>query len=296
MRFAHAALRALNVEFDRVRATVSNEDLARLRLTFFRGALCDVVPPLDAGKETSPSSASSSASPPESLSAPSSVLVRDTSRDVNVPPALPVLDCLAEAVAAFPSVDFTQTHDLLAAREAFLQYPSFDSVPSLAVFASAPHRPLLSLHAMLLNAASFPQSSSSLNAVATAVQPAATAVGLAILLRAAPVHAASRLSYMPRGALSTSQLLSMNSASAPVFRGVAQTAIGASAQALSIVRTSLPKALRPAFWPVHLAGIYLHRLVRANYDPFDPHLVAGLRTTWHLAVQLRLLRARIFGT
>lgn len=279
LRTAHATLRALNVEFDRVRSTVSNEDLARLRLSFFRTALSSVI---------------------SSNSQDGRDANRGRSHTFDSASALPVFDCLAEAVSSFPSVDFTPVYDLLDAREAFLSYPNFVDTSSLADFAAAPHKPLLKLHADLLHAVTLNNQPSLVASpippsVTEAIEPASVAIGLGILLRAVPVHANSRLTYMPRGLLSTSNLLTTNEASRPVFQGVALTAADAASNALSLVRT-LPRALRPAFWPVHLSSLYLNRLSRVNYDPFDSSLVAGLRTTWHLAVQLRLLRAKIFAS
>lgn len=261
MRIAHAVIRALNIEFDRVRATVSNEDLARLRLSFFRSALLSLIPSVDDGKSLdNPTSASTST---------------------------PVIDCLAQAISDFPHTDFAPLYDLLTAREAYLSYPNFTHTEKLLKFAAAPHIPLITIHTSLLHDRSDPLPPDAVSAI----EPAATAVGLAILLRAIPFHATSRLSYMPRSNVATSDLLSANPKSAPVFRSVAQTAEKHAMRAGRLA-AQLPRSLRPAFWPVHLATMYLARLAAAKYDPFDKRLTVGIQTTWHLAVQIRLLRAR----
>lgn len=261
VRIAHAVTRALNVEFDRVRATVSNEDLARLRLSFFRSALLSIIPSVDA--ETSPNN---------------SILGSNTT---------PVIDCLAQSISDFPHTNFTPLYDLLSAREEYLSFPNFTHTSKLQKFAAAPHIPLITIHTSLLHNKPSPLPTDA----ASAIEPAATAVGLAVLLRAVPFHAMSRLSYMPRNDLATSDLLTANSKSVPVFRSVAQTAEQHAAYASRLV-AQLPRSLRPAFWPIHLATMYLARLAAAKYDPFDGRLTAGVSTTWHLAVQIRLLRAR----
>lgn len=261
LRVAHAVLRAFNVEFDRVRATVSNEDLARLRLSFFRTALLSTIPSADSGSPTANPTHSSSATP--------------------------VIDCLAQSISDFPHTDFTPLLDLLSAREAFLTYPNFASSSKLLTFAAAPHIPLLTMHASVLHNNPSPLPTE----VSEAVAPAAAAVGLAIILRAVPFHATSRLSYMPRADVKPSDLLSANDRSIPIFRAVAETAEHHAAHARRLVH-QVPRSLRPAFWPVHLATMYLARLATAGHNPFDNRLNVGIRTTWHLAAQIRLLRAR----
>lgn len=249
-----------------MRATVANEDLARLRLSFFRSSLEGLLAP-------KPNSSEQVVSPTISV------------------PSLPVLDCLAETMTDFPHLDFTPLFDLLNAREAFLAYPNFTTLPSLESFAAAPHKPLLTLHTNLLSTATPIHHAQ----ITDAISQASIAVGLSILLRAVPVHAASRLSYMPRQHQRTADFLHPTETSLPVFQTVARAADSHADSALTIVQ-HLSRDLRPAFWPLHLARLYLRRLATAGHNPFDGRLVTGLQTTWYIAVQMRLLRARYLGS
>lgn len=256
IRNAHSALRAFNVELDRVRASVSNEDLARLRMSYFRSALA----PLLSRQPVS----------------------------TNLPP---VLDCIADTISNFPNTDFTPLNNLINARDAHLAYPSFRTLSDLKPFAAAAHHPLLLLHAAVLlhHLPDF-----NISDLQSPVHNAATAVGLSIVLRAIPFHAQNRLSYMPRDSLSPSQLLSCNDHSLPVFRSVATSAREHLIAAENALLT-LPYNVRPAFWPLIMARLYLDRLAKADHNPFDTRLNLNLRTTWHFALQLRLLRARLLA-
>lgn len=268
IRLAHATVRALNVEFDRVRMTVSNEDLARIRLTYFRDAL-------------------------------GTALSSETQRKVDIQ-QIPVYDCLCETIDRFDHIDFSFLKDLVDARTAFLSYPTFDDLPSMERFVARPHKPLLAAHAQLVR---LPDGESDkgdgMNGlVGQLIEDAASAIGLSIILRGVPAHAQARLSYMPRNVnnttLSTGELLSCVGPSHEVFRTVAAHARGRVSSAVEGMR-EIPRPMRKAFWPIHMAKMYLDRLQRAQDNPFDDNLTRFVHTTWHLNVQWRLMRANLLG-
>eukprot|EP00737_Agarophyton_chilense_P003863 gb/GEZJ01004655.1/.p1 GENE.gb/GEZJ01004655.1/~~gb/GEZJ01004655.1/.p1 ORF type:complete len:130 (-),score=9.17 gb/GEZJ01004655.1/:959-1348(-) len=126
---------------------------------------------------------------------------------------------------------------------------------------------------------------------------AGAAVGLSIILRGAPAHAASRLSYIPRNVVqrygvTQSQLISGEGGAIPIFRAVAQRA----RRCLEIAQfrsNLLRRPVKIAFWPLIMSEIYLKRLQQAGDNPFDKRLQQGLRTTYPLSLQMRLLFARL---
>lgn len=235
-----------------VRFNVSNEDLGRLRLQFFRAQFADI------------------------LSNP------------NPNPGSPVLDVLAESISSFPQVNFGLLHTLIDARETDLGYPNHSTIRDLQTFGERTQGTLIHLHAQCLGADP---------SVANIARLAGAAVGLSILLRGAPAHAASRLSYMPRKlvqkyAISQSQLISGERDAVPVFREVATRARRCLqiAQARTML---LRQPVKKAFWPLMMADIYLRRLKKAGDNPFDERLAKGLKTTYPLALQIKLLLSRL---
>jgi phytoene/squalene synthetase len=204
----------------------------------------------------------------------------------------PVVEALAEAQSSHPLLDLTALHTLVDARERDLAYPSFATLADLAAFAADTQGPPLRAHASALLAGEAP------SALADAAHFAGEAIGLAVLLRGVPAHAASRLSYAPadvareRGA-SPARLLSGGGAAAAVYGAVAQRARRALSLAEDAV-VGLPRGVRPAFWGLSLPRIYLRRLAAVGNDPFDEKLQQGMRQTYPLRLQLSLLRRRVF--
>lgn len=209
-----------------------------------------------------------------------------------------MLDVLAEAVSAFPPVSFAPLHTLLDARERDLAYPSIASLAQLEAFAADTQGSLIAVHASALSD-SDSASASTADSLQQAAAAAGKAVGLAVLLRAAPAHAAARLSYMPRdlaGQMNVRQgdLLSGEGEATHLFELVAECAERHVNEARGIVG-GVSREVRPAFWPLYMADIYLERLRKAEFNPFEERLQRSMKTTYSLALQMRLLKARVLG-
>lgn len=208
-----------------------------------------------------------------------------------------MIEALAEARCANPTMDMDVLHALVAARERDLVYPKFPTLTDLATFAADTQAPLIHAHASALlqpDAAADTRTDA-----AVAARFAGEAVGLAVLLRGAPAHAASRLSYAPadvvkeRGA-EPAALLAGGPGAAAVFGDVAKRATRALRMAEDAA-AALPTGTRSAFWGLALPRIYLARLDAAGGDPFDEKLQLGMRQTYPLRLQLALLRRRLMG-
>lgn len=267
-RLGHAVLRGLNIELDRIKATVSNEDIARIRIQYFRDGLNAI---LTSVKVSSASDGDSGG----------------MSEQVE---SMPIFDCLKETLTTYPNVDFgKRLHGLINAREEYLKYPQFNDLDQLQTFVANVHRPLLGLHGSI-HGVEYDD---------VLIDKAAKAIGIAIILRAVPMHAQGRVSYMPRvderGELSTRHLLSYNEESSEVFKLVANTA-RANVADVREAMSALDRRDRKPLWPILLADMYLTRLGRRDDNPFDEELMRSVQTTWHLNVQLRMLRARLFGS
>lgn len=267
-RLGHAVLRGLNVELDRIKATVSNEDIARIRIQYFRDGLNAI---LSSGNVLSTSQG-------------------DSGGMAGQVESMPIFDCLKETLTTYPNVDFGKPlHGLINAREEYLKYPQFNDIDQLQTFVANVHRPLLGLHGNI-HGVEYDD---------VLVDKAAKAIGIAIILRAVPVHAQARVSYMPRvderGELSTRHLLSYNEESSEVFKLVANTA-RANVADVREAMSALDRRDRKPLWPILLADMYLTRLGRRDDNPFDEPLMRSVQTTWHLNVQLRMLRARWLGS
>lgn len=179
---------------------------------------------------------------------------------------------------------------LLDAREADLTYPTIRTLPDLESHAKPVHATLLSLHAALLSET---PPSTALS------ETAGAAVGLTVLLRAAPMHAANRLSYVPtavceRAGVSVQEVLTGGREGARAFKVVAKRAEALLESAWGLLEAE-GQALRPAFWPLVMGDIYLKRLRRARFDPFDKGLQTRFRAFYPLLLQMRLLKCRLFG-
>lgn len=256
-RFLHISTRALNVELANIRASVSNEDLGRLRLEFFRDGLNAIL----SGAH---------------------------------PPSAPVLDVLAEAFSAFPEISFSPLYTLLDARERDLAYPSISSLEQLCDFAAGTQGSLIHIHAHALCAAL----EDAEQLAKTAVE-AGKAVGLAIILRGVPAHAATRLTYMPRDLaremnVPQQELLIGGENAKNAFEAIANVAETHAANARELL-ANVSSGARPAFWPLYMADIYLRRLKKVGFDPFNQRLQMSMRATYSLALQTKLLGARMMG-
>lgn len=274
---------------DAVRHVVSNEDLGRMRVQFFRDAVAGVV---------RPDGASAGAT------------------EVRAP----VVEVLAEVHSdANGEVSFSSLFELIDAREKDMSYPSFASLSALSAFAADTQAPLIETHArVLLHSAQVPDVAGMPDVLDTsnggakvglaqeadpvrrAARFAGEAVGLAILLRGAPAHSSNRLSYAPQDlardlGVSDSELLSGEGRAPRVYEAVAMQADRARRLAMQEV-AGLPRAARPAFWGLHLPRILCGRLRAAAYNPFDDGLQRGMRQTYPLALQLSLLGARLTAT
>lgn len=266
-RLGHAVLRGLNVELDRIKATVSNEDIARIRIQYFRDGLNAILSSRNLWSASQ----------------------GDSGGMAGQVESMPIFDCLKETLTTYPNVDFGKPlHGLINAREEYLKYPEFNDIDQLQTFVANVHRPLLGLHGSIHD----------VEYGGVLIDKAAKAIGIAIILRAVPMHAQARVSYMPRvderGELSTKHLLSYNEESSEVFKLVANTA-RANVADVREAMNALDRRDRKPLWPVLLADMYLTRLSRRDDNPFDEQLMRSVQTTWHLNVQLRMLRARWLG-
>ncbi len=114
------------------------------------------------------------------------------------------------------------------------------------------------------------------------------------LLRAAPFHARARRRYLPEDRTSAAavdswfKLKPSPELAAPVAE-VAAAARGHLAQARAL-RPRLGRSALPALLPATLAEVYLERLRRAAYNPFDDRIEAS-----PLSLQLRLTVAAALG-
>lgn len=207
-------------------------------------------------------------------------------------PQTPVLDLLAEAVSDFPEVPLQPLHTLIDARQGDLAYPSMSSLDDLSAFASDTQGSLIYVHASALAGRSHDAAK-----LKTVCLEAGKAVGLAILLRGAAAHASARLTYMPRDLahennVPQSELLTGGENASKVFRAVAGAAEGHLVKARTEV-SDVDRGARPAFWPLFMSEIYLKRLRKSGFDPFNERLQMSMRTSYSLVLQAKLLAARI---
>lgn len=251
-----------------MRSTVSNEDLGRLRMHFFRDSLSSII----------------------------------STSNTNL--RSPVLEVLAEAQSSTPWIDLQCLHTMIDARERDLSYPNFASLADLAAFTADLQSPPIRAHAsVLLPTGKNPEQEDGCQdphaELAAASRFAGEAVGLTILLRGAPTHAANRLSYAPadiirdRG-VEAQAAMSSGPAAASVYSAVAaraERALHLAEDAVSV----LPLAVRPAFWCLELPRIYLPRLSKAGGDPFDEKLQQGMLQTYPLRLQLALVKQRLLS-
>lgn len=266
IRLAHAALRVFNVELASIRGQVSNEDLGRMRLAHFRSSF-EAIKSLRVDNDHSA-----------------------------IIPATPVMECLAEAITRFPNAPWHLLERLLDARERDLQYPNYESLESLEQLGRDTQGVLMRIHAGLLGDTTTGDDESEISQLGDIC---GSAVGLCIVLRGVPAHAVSRMCYMPRELVrehkvSSDGLLTGSEDARVVYMLVASRA----SEVLNDGRRGIEgidKAVRPAFWGIAMGGEYLRRLQRANGKVFDEGLQTGLRMTYPLVLQLRLLAMRYFG-
>jgi phytoene/squalene synthetase len=203
-----------------------------------------------------------------------------------------VLEALAEARASHPHMAMSTLSTLLAARERDLAYPSFATLDELATFASDTQAPLILAVATALD----DDGDAGPDRYSEASRSAGEAVGLTVLLRGAPAHAASRLSYVPRDVLRDTGV----PASAVVNREAdaarkAYAAIAARADRAvvladdAVAELGAGKKGKAAFWGLELPRIYGKRLRQAGGNVFDERLQRSMKQTYPLVLQLRLL-------
>jgi NADH dehydrogenase [ubiquinone] 1 alpha subcomplex assembly factor 6 len=113
----------------------------------------------------------------------------------------------------------------------------------------------------------------------TAADEAAEAIGAAWamtgLIRAVPFHARAHRLYLPQSSIDAAglrpdELFEMRRP--PALTAVCREVAAAAAERLAAGRSAargLPRGLLPALLPATLADLYLARLARAGYDPFD---------------------------
>lgn len=179
-------------------------------------------------------------------------------------------------------------YELIDARGDELSYPMVNTTQDLVTHATRTHGSLIAIHAVSVGGDE--QLGKEVGAV----------VGLAVLLRGVPAAATSRLSYMPRSVIKDvgaepADVFRGNKLSKRVFKVVGQLAEERLSQVKQKVKTS-ERSVRHAYWPLLMAGEYLRRLKNVGYDPFDEGLQNGLRATYGLWLQMRLLWARLSGT
>ncbi|KAK4530201.1 hypothetical protein CCYA_CCYA03G1058 [Cyanidiococcus yangmingshanensis] len=272
-RCAHASLFAFSVQLARIKDAVTNEDMGRLRLSFFRDALQGIY---DADH----------------------AMAR-----VHGPLQSPTLRALRETIQRF-SLPVEPFNLLLSAREADLRYPQPETVHELVKYAQAAHGSCIALHArVLLATLEKPVEQEALAAIDLFATQIGTASGLAVLLRGAPHHAAKFQTYVPRDIMKAcnvsvkelvSQKVSVSSNRKKAFQSVAEMAEEYlnRARRESAAWKCVPRACRLAFLPAVLASAYLRRLRSSGYDVYDRRL----QLPWTPGTQLRLLLNRMFGT
>lgn len=207
----------------------------------------------------------------------------------------PVTETLAEAKSNFPNFDVQCVQTLIDARERDLKYPNFSTLASLSSFAADTQAPLIQALSSILVGEKL---DTYRRLAAETSRYAGEAIGLAVLLRGAPAHAANKQSYVPNELVQEVKvnqraLLSGTGKAAQVFSAVADRAERALALADDAAR-DLPHEIRPALWGLQLPRMYLRKLRRCGNNPFDEGLQRSMRYTYPLRLQVATLARRIF--
>lgn len=128
-----------------------------------------------------------------------------------------------------------------------------------------------------------------------AVRDVGIAWALTGILRAVPFHAQARRVYLPaelsRGAgLDVAQMFETGPVDglAPVVRSISDKALG-FVQSARRYRSEIPKRALPALLPATLAVIYLRRLAKCGFNPFDPRVrsTGPSRLVWTAVNRMR---------
>lgn len=192
------------------------------------------------------------------------------------PPAHHVAGPLSRAVRRH-RLERERLETLLAARAQDLENVQPPTLEALEAFADATSATITHLALRVLGAAA--------GAALEAGRHVGIAWALTGLLRALPLHAAERRTYLPvatcRDAAIDVEALFNGSPVPGVARAVAAIAAAARGrlEAARELRRDCPRAAVPALLPAVLAGIYLDRLQRAGFDPFRaagrPHVASA---------------------
>ena len=273
-RCAHAALFAFNLQLARIKDSVSNEDMGRLRLSFFRNAVHGIYDGSSAetGVRTSISS--------------------------------PTLRALCETIQRF-ALPVEPFEALFAAREQDLKYPQPHTIQDLVEYTQASHGSCIALHARILHAVGAngePPKRETAQLLDRVAMDVGTAAGLATLLRGAPYHAACLQTYVPRDVMeawkiSAKELVNLQVQSSVDRRGAFQSIALVAEEYLERARSDketwkrIPRSCRLAFLPAVLAADYLRKLRASGYDAFDRRLQLPMTP----GIQLRLLLSRLIG-
>jgi len=159
---------------------------------------------------------------------------------------------------------------LIDAREADMSPQPPADPAALADYAAATSGTLIRLVMTVLAAGE----AESLDAGAAA-EAIGTAWALTGLIRAVPFHARARRLYLPQTLIDGAGLrveVLFELRSSPPLAEVCRQMAAAAGERLAAGRSAaqgLPRALLPALLPATLTDLYLRRLARAAYDPFD---------------------------
>lgn len=204
------------------------------------------------------------------------------------PPPHPVAAALAEAVARF-AISRDCLDRLLAGRAADLDDAVPHSLPALIDYAEATSGSLARAGLQIL-AVSDEQTKA-------AAREVAIAWALVGLVRAIPFHARTRRSYLPadlsrEAGLDVARLFDRRTPEAlRALRAVVERLTGVAADHLVRARgrrRSVANAALPVLLPGRLADLYIDRLQRAGFDPFDSQVQA--KAPWRM---LRLSAAHL---
>ncbi|KAK4536895.1 hypothetical protein CDCA_CDCA10G2920 [Cyanidium caldarium] len=281
-RLAHASLRAFQVQLARIKDSVSNEDLGRLRVGFFRSAV-------------------------------EAVYAEPLSTTRKAPVESPTLRALCDTVQRF-SLPREPLERLMDARENDLAYPQPATMQELVQYAEATQGALLALHARVLwtlepslgDADADLQHEAEVELIRAVDRTAGRvgrAAGLVRVLQGVPHHAVRRQTYVPASVMREcgigvrDMLRAEAGASTGVreaFRRIAQHAQQCldEARADTRSRAHIPRRTRLALLlPAEVCRWYLRALRKCDYNAFDRRL----QVMPSLRLQLGLLRQRILG-
>lgn len=225
------ALYAFNVELARVREAVSEPMMGLVRLQWWRDAIASIYE--------------------------------------GTPRRHGVLDALAPAVTAhdLPRAAFDR---LIDAREQDVANEPLETMEALVGYAEGTSSTLLALAVAALSHSGVEQDAG----IAEASRALGVAWALTGLLRAIPFHARGRRVYLPTALLERHgarrrDVLELRPSPA-LSEAVHEVVRLARTQLAAARRSRVPRAVLSPFLLAPLADLYLRRLGRARYNPFDP--------------------------